>query len=263
MCRLLGLIANKEVDLKFSLLEGTFTLETMSKTNVDGWGLGWYKTKRKQPNVVKEPIPAYCSDQYRNASAEARSRIFIGHVRKATTGRTSAENCHPFSWDCWLFAHNGSVDRDALVSLLETSRREALGGETDSEVYFHWILQNILNKGGAEEGIEAALREVRKHSHMGLNFILTDGSRLYAYREAARSLNYYSLYYLLRDPRPEGPVSFRSQELGTLLESKSLNNEKAVLVCSEKLTEEEWQEIPAGVLLVVTSDLKPRLESMR
>ncbi|MGC8720724.1 MAG: class II glutamine amidotransferase [Thermodesulforhabdaceae bacterium] len=259
MCRLLGVIANKEVDLRFSLYEGPKTLRDLSKENEDGWGLGWYRGG--SPKVVKEPRQAAESRGYRRTSAEARSRIFVAHVRKATKGSRTMENCHPFKWNQWLFAHNGSVDVEALFELLNEEHRNAIHGETDSEVYFHWILQNVEQKGDVVHGIRVALREARKVRHTGLNFLLTDGEKLYAYREASQSYNYYSLYSLSRDSRQPGPVSFESK-VGALLESKSLNNERAVLVCSEKLTQEEWLEIPLRHLLVISSNLKTNLIEM-
>jgi predicted glutamine amidotransferase len=91
-------------------------------------------------------------------------------------------------------------------------------------------------------------------SDSGLNFLLTDGVRLFAYRNSARNAGYYSLFFLERDPRSYEPKTLES-ELGVLIKSKSLRGERAVLVCSEKLTEEDWKEIPLGRLLVISADL--------
>ncbi|GIW96108.1 MAG: hypothetical protein KatS3mg110_4149 [Pirellulaceae bacterium] len=260
MCRLLGIMANKEVDLRFSLVEGPHTLMGMSEWNPDGWGLGWYEDG--QPVVVKEPQKAGKSKEFVRRAAEARSLIFVAHVRKGTTGAKSMENCHPFQWDRWLFAHNGSVNREDLLGLLSEEHHAAIRGKTDSEVYFHWILQNIEREGDAVKGIKVALREVRNLQHSGLNFILSNGERLYGYREASRNYDYYSLYWLNRDPREPRPIRFESKEVRALLESKSLNNERAILVCSEKLTQEEWVEIPLRHLLVVSSDLETECVEM-
>jgi len=67
---------------------------------------------------------------------------------------------------------------------------------------------------------------------------------------------------LVREPTDKGPLSLKSKETQMLLNTKSLNKEKAVLVCSEKLTEENWQEIPFGNLLVVEANLSLRLEKI-
>jgi len=47
MCRLLGLVANKSVDLKFSLKR----FKDFSKSNPNGWGIGWYENNYS--NVFK------------------------------------------------------------------------------------------------------------------------------------------------------------------------------------------------------------------
>jgi len=44
-----------------------------------------------------------------------------------------------------------------------------------------------------------------------------------------------------------------------LLKSKALQGERAVLVCSEQLTGEPWEEVPLGHLLRVGQCLKPEL----
>jgi len=42
MCRLLGLVANKPVDLEFSLVK----FKEFASWNPDGWGIGWYENKK-------------------------------------------------------------------------------------------------------------------------------------------------------------------------------------------------------------------------
>lgn len=43
MCRLLGVIANKPVDLEFSFLKADKPFRELGRTNPDGWGIGWYE----------------------------------------------------------------------------------------------------------------------------------------------------------------------------------------------------------------------------
>lgn len=259
MCRLLGIAANKPVDLMFSLLEGTRSLATMSQANRDGWGLGWYEGAK--PVVVKEARQAHGSEQFKQTSVEGYSRIFIAHVRRVRRGNVSQENCHPFKYKQWLFAHNGTVGRDHLFNQLEERHRSAMEGETDSEVLFHWLIQNIERGDSVLDGLAVALQDI--HDYTSLNFLMTDGSLLYAFREAQERPDYYSLYYLLRDPRTSGPDQWHSHEVRALLHSKGLRGERAVLICSEKLTEETWEEIPMGHLLVVDKKLTQQLLPMR
>ena len=150
------------------------------------------------------------------------------------------------------------------MNLLKNDYKLQLKGETDSEVYFYWLIQNIRKIGDVVDGIRSALFEVRKYNHTGLNFLLSDGNTLYAFRYSIENHNYYSLYYLSRDPKYSESFNYSSDKTGAFLRSKSLNKEKAILVCSEKLTKkkEDWQEIPIGDLLVVRNDLTYCLEKI-
>lgn len=257
MCRLLGINANKPVDLEFSLEK----FKKFSNYNPDGWGLGWYEND--QSKVYKQGISASdVHSKFPDLSKRVRSKIIIVHVRKGTGASPSEFNSHPFKHNNWLFAHNGSVDRDYLISLLKTEYKEHLKGETDSEAYFYFILQNIKEKGSVKEGITQAIGQAKKREYSGLNFLLSDGISLYAFRYSNRRKHYYSLYNLERDPSKSGSLEFVSQETQAVLRSKSLKNEKASLVCSEKLTEEEWEDIETGKLLKIHSDLSKEEEKI-
>ncbi len=114
--------------------------------------------------MFKEPLPASSEEsKYLQYEKEVRSRIIIAHVRRATTEGRSRENTHPFKHGNWIFAHNGSVDRDYILSLL--SGRYKPEGRTDSEVYFYWILHCINRKGDPMEGIKEEAARVVEGAH--------------------------------------------------------------------------------------------------
>lgn len=249
MCRLFGLVANQPVDLEFSLVLGDETFTQLGKQNPDGWGMGWYEGSG--PRLHREPISMSVSNSVSPLVHRTISSVFICHVRYATQGEPEEKNCHPFSRGSWLFAHNGCVEREDLLEQLDKQHRAAIAGDTDSEVYFHWILQNIESEGNVPDGFRSAVKNL--DGYTGLNCLLSDGKTLYAYRNAAKKGDYYSLFYLRRDPGGPAPETFRSKELSALINSKSLRDERAVLVCSEKLTEEDWQKIPLGCMLVADS----------
>lgn len=252
MCRLFALRANRPVDLAFSFSNANRTFPQLSACNPDGFGVGWYENG--DPRIYKRPYRADESERLQDLASSGISDTWIAHVRKATTGTVSNQNCHPFRCGLWLFAHNGAINgRDELFRSLQLSRQAAIQGQTDSEVYFHWVLQNIENEREIAAGVKAAVAALSGYS--GLNFILTDGNSVYAFRDFAHGSDYYSLYFARRDPRVPGPARFLSEEVQLLIETKSLQNEAAVLVCSEKLTDEAWQSIPQGHLLTVTADL--------
>jgi glutamine amidotransferase len=251
MCRLLGFVANKPVDLEFSLER----FKGFSDINPDGWGIGWYENGAAK--VYKQGISAKDRQSELPRLAKAViSKMIISHVRSGTGAPPLEVNSHPFEFKNWLFAHNGSVDRDYLLSLLKDEYKQGLRGETDSEVYFFWILQNIETTGDIIGGIKKAIDKIMGKTYTGLNFLLANGEMLYAFRYASGSRSYYSLYKLEREPTSPGPLDLLSQETKELIHSKSLSNEKAILVCSEKLTKENWSEIGFGNLLEIDADLK-------
>ena len=251
MCRLLGVIANKPVDLEFSLTK----FRKYASCNIDGWGIGWYVDGK--PEVFKEKISAQRSEQFPILSKEVCSRIIISHVRLGSRGVPSEHNSHPFKFGKWIFAHNGTVDREHLLSNLDEKYKREIRGETDSEVYFYWILQCIEESGDVVEGIKKALKRVMEVDYSGLNFLLSDGSSLYALRYSDKPSKDYSLYWLRRDPSESGVLEGVSHETKALIRSKMLKSEKAVLICSEKLTKKEgWKAIELGTLLKIDSKLK-------
>ncbi len=57
MCRLIGVIANKPVDLEFSLER----FKNFAKWNPDGWGIGWYEEKGTA-KVFKQRLSAVAEE---------------------------------------------------------------------------------------------------------------------------------------------------------------------------------------------------------
>jgi len=250
MCRLFGVIANQKIDIEYSFFRADEKpFKEFSKEHPDGWGIGWFdnrKTKIYKQGYGKK----YDFDKVK----KVRSKIIISHVRKATTGDKSTQNAHPFEFKNWLFVHNGSVERKCLLKLLADSYTK-LTSQTDSEVYFHLVMQEIKNTGDVIEGAKSTIKKVKEcGGYSGLNFIMSDGENLYAYRDASTSESYYSLYYLKREPKEF--FRAKSKETKILLHSKTLANEEAVLICSEKLSQENWKEIDIGALIIVDSALR-------
>ncbi len=124
MCRLLGVIANKAVDLGFSFLNADTPFRNLGAKHPHGWGIGWYENGKAC--VFKEGRSTLQSRYLEGKAQDVRSHVIISHVRSAKTGGPSELNSHPFPFDKYIFAHNGTVNRVQLLALLEDDLRGAL-----------------------------------------------------------------------------------------------------------------------------------------
>ena len=118
-------------------------------------------------------------------------------------------------------------------------------GNTDSEVFFHLIVQEVKSLGNSVEGIRSAIEKIvaKGIGFSSLNFIASDGKRLYALRYATTNLDYYTLYYLER-PREDFELKKLSKETRQLIAMKLARGERAVLVASEPMSDElYWKPI--------------------
>ena len=253
MCRLFACMAAGEVELEVSLLDAPRQFHARGHTNPDGWGLGFFANG--EPKLLKHDLPAKGEFVPENAVERASAKLLMSHVRRASRAPRAVRNCHPFTHDGWLFAHNG-----ALFPLLEKWVRSHVGavkyeGHTESEAIFRWILKTIEQTGRPEDGIREAVKPlIADGQFSSLNFLLARPDALYAFRYATRSVDYYSLYYLERPAG--GELEAASQDVHSRLRTRGLAAHPAVLVASETLTSEPWQALGLGELLCVRENLK-------
>ncbi len=249
MARLLGLVAREPVDLRVSLADAPAEFAKLGQNNPDGWGLGYFVGNLAQ--VSKQDLPAQGPIAPEKAASEARSTVFVAHVRRSSRAPRALKNTHPFAHGDWLFAHTG-----ALYPLLEVGVRRMVGrgrtyeGQTDSEALFHLLLSYLEGAGDPVAAIEEALKPVLADGQFsGLNFLLANPETLYAFRYAARSADYYSLSWRLRGPGR--PLEARSRDNFARFRSAGVAQTPAVMVCSEHIEDGEWCPLQMGELLVV------------
>lgn len=247
MYRLFGLVANKEVDIEFSMLKASNRFKKQSIKNPHGWGIGYYKGFK--PIVEKYVENAFYSSKFDELVKNTKAKIFIAHVRLATTGSVNSnENAHPFVYKNWIFAHNGTIDKERIMSLLKSPfNQNFTSKQIDSEIYFRYLIQSIEKTSDIIKGITLAVKNIIKEKCIAANFLLSDGKSLYAFKYH-RDLN-----YLVRDPKS---FNFFSKETDARIRSKMLIDKKAILVSTEKLTENrKWIEIKGNTLLIIDASL--------
>jgi predicted glutamine amidotransferase len=220
MCRVFGCVAAEPASIRHELLDAENPMIRQSEDHDSGWGMAVYKRgDGSQPQLVRFPEAAHADGDFRKATS-TRGRIFNVHVRRATMGGLTLANTHPFCLGNYSFGHNGTVLH--YPRLLETGVGKP-AGETDSEVLFNFLMREY-DPGDPLVSLRRAMTAVVERSPFsGLNFLFSDGERLYAYR-----LGVFELHWL---PRP-----------GQLL------------VASEKLTDEPWHTVQQNVVLVLDPD---------
>lgn len=137
--------------------------EAKAVTNGDGFGVGWYG-ERAAPGIYHEVMPAWSDQNLLALCANVRSRLFFAHVRAATGGGISRQNCHPFQYGPYMFIHNGQIGgypqlRRAMEALLPDALYEQRSGGTDSELLFLLIVARIEAGMHAPDAVRSVLDE--------------------------------------------------------------------------------------------------------
>lgn len=242
--------------------------ETDMPTNGDGFGLGWYVPEISvNPALFKSIQPAWNDSNLLHLSAKIKSPCFLAHVRAASHGGVSHDNCHPFNHQKFMFMHNGGIYNFSKIKrhlrhLLEDDVYESIKGETDSEHAFHLFLQ--IAKGRDLSDIEVVAKTLQEtitkieelvstYSEPGisnLNFVITDGQQLVACRYHTNensSSSSRTLHYSI------GDTFMKKDDVYHM--TKSQGNPRCVMITSEKLTnfDCEWQDVPVNHLVCVAA----------
>jgi glutamine amidotransferase len=221
------------------LSEAPRSLCSLSREHSDGWGIAVHRP-REGWTVHKQAAGAERDPAFKEVAAGVRGHVLVAHVRKRTVGAVAFENTHPFRSGRWVFAHNGTIDGvEHVRAMVAPDRLAALRGQTDSEILFAFLLGRLHRHGVGQGGLQiltdaalsAAVADLSRRPALGsLNFLLSDGTVLYAYRHGR------PLFLLERAALDRSGTGRR---LGS------------ILVASEPITEEPWRPIPEGALLCV------------
>lgn len=182
----------------------------ISRGHKDGWGVIAYE-KGTVFLFSKSHQDAFVDAKYLKTAEGLESRqsnIIIGHLRKAFVGVKSVNNAQPFVEKNYAFCHNGTILTSEKIPL-KNKFKKIIKGETDSEIFFAYILQFLAkhkkpNSSAVQGSVKEAVDYVRKnHDFTALNMIFSDGKCMWALREVNEKnstvleknlLNYYSLH---------------------------------------------------------------------
>lgn len=231
--------------------------------NGDGFGIGWYAPPFcDAPAVFKDVTPAWSNQNLRNVARVTKSTCIFAHVRSATVGgQASQANCHPFSWENYLFMHNGTVFgfekiRRTLRQGLSDEVYDWIQGNTDTEHIFALFIDEIRENidPDLEQLSQALVRAIVRLEEIKrrvgviepstLNLVLSDGKRIIATRYVSKGNESNSLYLLTGG-------QFHCREGVCSMD----RGDEAILIVSEPLNRsEKWQKVKNNHLILVDYD---------
>jgi len=159
-------------------------------------------------------------------AAERPTGAMLAHLRAASAGNVRLENTHPFVTNGWAFCHNGTVYGD-----LAPPAGYACAGDTDSERFFLHLLARLRTGESPEHAIEHGVRDfVVGRTYSSTTLLMTDGRSLYAYRDATKEPEYYTLF-TARGPR--GATFVTQEPLPGLVDLREVPNKGLVIVAPD------------------------------
>lgn len=166
----------------------------------DGWGIAT-RDNLGEVSLVKEAMRAVDSELLRSLLAEpVRASHLLAHIRYATFGAPSHDNCHPFvgtdaTGTEWSFIHNGSIFHPEAVECFVP----LAAGTSDSELVMLFLLDSInhattcknVGQDGRFDALLGALAELSRGNK--LNVIMDDGTYTYVHTNTAENTLYYKV----------------------------------------------------------------------
>ena len=280
MCRMLAAFSAASCSYADLLLDVPNCLLSQSggdhrgEKHDDGWGLVWYEAD--QPRRVRAPTAARNDPQFVETARLCASTAVVAHVRQASVGELNAANAHPFVYDRWTFAHNGTIERfdvvrEQMVAEMDDEWRGLVEGTTDSEWLFYFLLARGTRAGldwstasaadpEVVELVRHALREVAQWSEASVQ----PGSNAPTAHDVLPPVHI-----------PENRVAKRATcgveptRLNLLLTNGTsllatrwkydlcyAESERGVMVASESIGAGSWREMPEPSILTVSRDLR-------
>jgi len=189
VCRHLAYIG-PPVALRLLLFDAPHALVHQARTprhqhagpdNPDGWGVAWGSRSAER---YRTATPMWDDVEF---TGTEHSGAILAAARYASPGSTrDPRNSAPFVSDQWVFSLNGFVSGfrdgfgDELRSRLTPKRAAAIEGDTDSEVVFALVLDQLDVGVAPGEALADVARLVRTESNGALNLLLSDGTDLFA-----------------------------------------------------------------------------------
>jgi predicted glutamine amidotransferase len=169
--------------------------ESITIVNGDGCGLAWYQPEFKTPCLYRDVHPAWQDHNLRSLAQHHYSHLFFAHIRAATDQNISRNNSHPFSYQQYLFQHNGMIGhwqilRQKAEAMIKPELFPYRLGSTDSEVIFLYIIAYVQKGLSMEDAFKHSLNDIMmlrksmqcEEKPVRISMALSDGEKIWAVR---------------------------------------------------------------------------------
>lgn len=253
MCRLFAFVSPHSSDIRSQIGDtGMQRLTSLARLHGDGWGWAGVDDLDGRPTAHKSAGSAVDDPAFERA-ATTSARAAMVHLRWATSGLEIADrNAHPFLADGLAFEHNGSLTPiDTVRQMLSAESRASMLGETDSEMYFTLIREQIALGIPLLEATARVVRRLRTaYPLASLNAILLGDGQMIVVRASARSilsdddLDEIALHPDLPDEHNEDYFALRwtTREDGT------------IVIGSTGVAGYQWEELPPESVTAISLD---------
>lgn len=247
MCQLLGMNCATPTDISFSF-RGFSQRAGITSDHSDGFGIAFFEDKAcrlfvDNQSAVHSPLAEFIRNY------PIKSRNVVSHIRKATQGNINLENSHPFIRELWgrhwIFAHNGDLlnFNPQLTGVFQPV------GDTDSELAFCYLLQQLVERFGfsppsLQELFDYLLELAPQVAEFGtFNFILSNGQVLFSYATT-------KLHWLIRE-YPFQNAQLIDVDVEVDFSTVTTPEDCVAVITTEPLTNNEhWHAYTPGEMIV-------------
>ena len=259
MCELFAMSSRFPTTVSFSL-ERLARRGGIEAPHRDGWGVAYYE--QRDTFLLREPRAAAESELAGYIEHNGPpSQLVISHIRQATIGEVALRNTQPFVRElggaAHIFAHNGDLEG---IEKLQNSSNGSFKtiGDTDSEQAFCILLSRLqtlwMNGNNKVPSLEKRLAIIsafaKELRELGpANFLYADSDALFVHphqrTQEDGEMKPPGIHMLVRLCH-EAPLDL--SDSGITLTSLP---QETVLLASVPLTDEPWQALPSGEVIVV------------
>jgi predicted glutamine amidotransferase len=243
MCELLAMSCKKPAAINFSF-NGFAERGGRTGEHSHGWGIAFFEGENGCRMFI-DNLPAAESPLAELVKRyPIKSSYVIAHIRKATQGVVTLENCHPFTRELWgkswIFVHNGDLKN--FNPTFQHYYRPI--GATDSEKAFCFLLNRLRSRfpdppplAVLSQALAQLAAEIAEYGTF--NFMLSNGKALFTH--CSTHLHYVTRQY------PFATAKLVDCDMSIDFSTVNERDDLITVIATQPLTENEnWHAFKPG-----------------